>query len=102
MGVKKFEKLDDIPEFPRYKNSKEHQQLIEEYIKAGAIAKEDLVPGGWYIGQSRSANVAQWFPKTGFEFIRHKFSGCYIDYIPHFSNDTEYDVFVPFKLIEIL
>lgn len=99
MGLKKFEKIDDIPEFPNYKNQEEYQNLIKEYIEAGAIAKKDLVSGGWYLGQSRSANVAQYFPKTGFEFIRHKFSGAYIDNIPHFEEDDGADLFIPFKLI---
>ncbi len=101
VGLKKFSKLDDIPEFPRWETQEEFQQLIKEYLEAGAIAKEDLIPGAWYIGQSRSANVAQWFPKTGFEFIRHKFSGSYIDHINHFQDDDGYDLFIPFKLIEI-
>lgn len=101
LSMNKFEKVEDIPEFPRYESQEEYQRLIKEYIEAGAITKEDLVPGGWYVGQSRSANVAQWFPRSGFEFIRHKFSGSYIDNIPHFEDDDGNDLFIPFKLVEI-
>ncbi len=99
MELKKFEKIDDIPEFPQWKSQEEYQKLVNEYIKAGAISKKDLIPGGWYIGQSRSTNIAQWWPKLGFEFIRHKFSGKYIDNINHFEDDNHYDVFIPFKLV---
>ena len=99
MGLK-FNCIDDIPEFPGYKSQEEFQKLVKDYLEAGAIAKKDLIPGGWYIGQSRTTNIAQWWPKSGFEFIRHKFTGRYIDDINHFEDaDESYDVFVPFKLI---
>lgn len=100
--MKKFEKLEDIPEFPVVKNG-EYQKVIEDFINAGAIPKKNLIAGGWYIGQSRNTNIAQWFPKGGFHFPRYKFSGKYIDNIPHFEDVTDStDVFVPFKIIEDL
>lgn len=96
--MKEFKCIDDIPEFPRCDTLEQFNRAIEEYLKAGAIAKEDLIPGAYYLGQSRSTNVAQW---TGykFEFIRHKLSGKYIDSLYHFSEETPFDVFIPFKLI---
>ena len=101
MGLKKFETVDDIPEFPKYKTQEEYENLIKEYLEAGAIAKKDLVSGGWYIGQSRSTNIAQWFPKTGFNYIRYKLGGSFVDNINHFQDDDGYDVFIPFKLVII-
>ena len=99
MGLNKVNKLDDIPEFPKYNSTEEYQQLIEEYLKAGAIAKEDLISGAWYLGQSRSTNIAQWFPFGGFYYIRHKFGGTFVDSLNHFEDDNGYDLFIPFKLI---
>lgn len=96
--MKEFKCIDDIPEFPRCDTPEQFNLAIEEYLEAGAIAKDDLIPGAYYLGQSRSTNVAQW---TGykFEFIRRKFSGKYIDSLEHFSEETPFDVFIPFKLI---
>lgn len=100
--MKKFKKISDIPEFPGMITSTEAEELAKEYIEAGAIAKEDLISGGWYIGQSRSTNIAQWFPKPGrFYFIRYKMDGKYVDDIHHFQDDNGYDVFIPFKHIII-
>lgn len=100
--MEKFNKIDDIPEFPRLEKEEDYQKLVKEYLEAGAIAKENLIPGAWYIGQSRSANVAQWFPNPGrFYFIRYKMDGKYVDDIHHFQDDNGYDLFIPFKLIEI-
>lgn len=98
---KKFEKVDDIPEFPRYESKEEYDKLVKAYIEAGAIPKKDLVSGEWYIGQSRSTNIAQWFPHGGFHFPRYKMDGKYVDNIPHFEDDDGYDLFIPFKLVEI-
>lgn len=95
---KKFENIDDIPEFPRYKSKEEYQDIIEKYLELGAIAKEDLILGGWYIGQSRSTGIAQWIGDK-FIFIRHKMDGRYIDSINHFEDDDNYDLFIPFKLV---
>lgn len=94
----KFETLKDIPEFPKVESKEELQQLIKIYKDAGAISKKDLIPGGWYLGQSRSTSVARWFP-SGFSFIRKKMWGDYVDEIPHFEDDKGHDVFVPFKLL---
>ena len=98
--MKKFENIDDIPEFPRYKSSEEYHKLIKEYLECGAIAKEDLILGGWYIGQSRSTGIAQWIGNK-FIFIRNKIDGRYIDDINHFEDDDNcgFDLFIPFKLI---
>ena len=97
---RKFTKVDDIPEFPRCNTPEEFQNNVKSYIKAGAIAKKDLVSGAWYIGQSRSTNFAQWFSNPGrFYFIRYKFSGEYVDNMHHFEDDEGYDVFVPYKKV---
>jgi hypothetical protein len=95
---KKFENIDDIPEFPRYKSKEEYQDIIEKYLEFGAIAKKDLILGGWYIGQSRNTGIAQWVGDK-FIFIRHKMDGRYIDSINHFEDDYNYDLFIPFKLV---
>lgn len=100
--MKKFKTLKDIPEFPNYHSQEEFQQLIKEYIEAGAIPKDKLISGGWYIGQSRNCSIGQWFSKPGkFYFIKYKMGGKYVDDIPHFQDDNGFDVFVPFKLIFI-
>jgi hypothetical protein len=95
---RKFKDLNDIPEFPRC-NSEEHEELVNLYIKAGAISKSELKPGGWYIGQCRNTTIAQWWPKSGFNYIRYKFGDKYVDTINHFEDDNGYDLFIPFKLI---
>lgn len=99
--MKHFERADDVPEFPLFKSEEDRQKAIKEYLEAGAIAKEDLIPMQWYIGQSRSTEIAQWVPRKGFQFIRYKLGGQYIDNIPHFFDDEDTDVFVPIKLIEL-
>jgi len=96
---RKFEKVDDIPEFPGYESEKEYKELIDLYIKAGAIPMSELKPGGWYIGQCRNTTIAQWWPRSGFNYIRYKLGDKYVDTINHFEDDDGYDLFVPFKLI---
>lgn len=99
---RKFKKVDDIPEFPSNLTSSDAEEFARKYIEAGAIAKEDLISGGWYTGQSRNTNIAQWFPNPGrFYFIRYKMDGKYVDNIHHFQDDNGYDLFIPFKLIKI-
>ena len=99
--LEKFNCVDDIPEFPRFDDEEARHNCINAFLEAGAIAKENLINGAWYIGQSRSTNIAQWFKKGGFHFPRYKMDGCYVDNIPHFSDNVDTDVFVPFKMIEI-
>lgn len=101
MGLKEFDKLSDIPEFPRYANASEYKLLIEEFINAGAIPRKDLIIGEWYTGQSRSTGIAQWVGNK-FQFIRNKLGGSYIDTINHFEDDNDHDLFIPFKLIETI
>ena len=98
--MKKFKKIDDVLEFPLFRKEDDFNKAVEEYLEAGAIAKEDLIPGGWYVGQCRNTTIAQWWPNLGFEYIRHKITP-YVEHIPHFQDGfkEEYDVFVPFKLI---
>ena len=94
-----FKTIDDIPEFPRYDSEEEYHDLIEAYKNAGAIPKEKLINGAYYLGQSRSTNVAQWFPKDGFNYMRHKLGESFVDTINHFEDDNGYDLFIPLKLI---
>ena len=98
--MRKFEKVDDIPDFPGCKTKEEHQKLVQEYIKAGALPKSKLKVGSWYIGNCRNTNMAQWTGRE-FRFIRDKMSGSYIDTLNHFEDDDHYDLFVPFKLVEV-
>lgn len=100
--MKHFEKVSDVPEFPLFDSEKEKLNAINEYLEAGAIAKKDLISGAWYIGQSRSTEIAQWISTTErFNFIRYKMGGEYIDHIPHFSDEDLNDVFIPIKRIEL-
>lgn len=99
--IKKFEIVNDIPEFPRCDSEEERLEYIQAYLEAGAIPKEELISGDWYIGQSRSTNIAQWFPIGGFHFPRYKMDGKYVDNIPHFTENVDTDVFIPFKKIKI-
>ena len=101
MELKEFKHPNDVLEFPICSSEEKRLKTIEEYLDYGAIAKEDLIPGAWYIGNSRSTNIAQWFPKGGFHFPRYKMSGHYIDNIPHFSDNVNTDVFIPIKMIEL-
>lgn len=99
MGLKKFTCTDDIPEFPIFKSEEDRQKAIKEYIEAGAIPKKDLENGAWYIGQSRDTGIAQWWDKTGFNYPRYKIFETFIDTKEHFEDNTECDVFVPFKKV---
>lgn len=98
MGIRKFEKVDDIPEFPRYKSQEEYQKLIKEFIESGAIPKNQLKIGGWYTGSCRNSSIAQWIGEE-FIYIRNKFGDYFVESINHFEDDDGYDLFVPFKLI---
>ena len=99
MGLKKFKNSNDIPEFPRYKSQEEYQQLIKEFIEAGAISKKDLVVGAWYFGSCRNSSIAQWVGNR-FHYIREKFGTYFIEDINHFEDDDDYDLFIPIKRIK--
>ena len=96
---KTFTCIDDVPEFPGNLTPEEYNKLIELYYRAGAIPKSKLKPGGWYLGQCRNTNVAQWWPKDGFCYIRYKLGGAFVDTINHFEDDDGYDLFIPIKLL---
>jgi len=98
--MKKFEKLSDIPDFPGYNTPEEYQEYIREFIEAGAIPKKDLITGNWYLGNCRNSSIARWIGNE-FQYIRNKFGTYYIENINHFEDDDGYDLFVPFKSIEI-
>jgi hypothetical protein len=65
------------------------------------LKKEELIPGAYYAGICRNAQVAMWMGKEQkFLYIRYKF-GFRLDEIEHFDDVKEsgMDGFVPIALI---
>lgn len=63
-------------------------------IRAGAIPKKDLIPGGKYLGSCRNSSEATWDGEK-FIYTRHKFGDTFEDKINHFQDDNGSDVFIP-------
>lgn len=64
------------------------------------IQKADLVEGAYYLGLCRNTNIAQW-TGSDFVYIRHKLGHRFLENIFHPEDDDRYDVFLPFKKIDL-
>ena len=85
-----------IPLPPRCDKETMETFYAPRLVKAGAIPLKDLVDGGFYFGQCRNADVAQWHAdKKIFIYWRHKFGDVFEEDINHFEMDNGYDLFVP-------
>lgn len=97
-NMSSFTDIEDIPSIPKMRNIEDYQEyVIKNYIRCGAIPKDQLIIGEEYLGTCRNSNKALW---DGKEFIyqRTKFNSTYTEKINHFEEDDGYDLFIPLKL----
>lgn len=96
-NLPKFKEVTDIPELPRIEDPEEWKSFyVVKLIEAGAIPKDLLKDGAYYLGDHRRATVAQWRAAEGqFTYMRSKFGRVYEDYCNHFEDDDGYSLFVP-------
>jgi hypothetical protein len=86
-----------IPEPPIMERELYEKYVIPNFIRCGAIPKDELIVGKTYIGNCRNASEAVWNGKV-FTYKRTKFGCTYDEDINHFQDDDGYDVFVPIKI----
>lgn len=89
-----FNCIEDIPNIPPAKNEEEHQVIIDNLIRCGAIPKNKLIWHRRYKGKCRNATEAIW---DG-EYFKHIAKDCgqtYLEKIKHFEDESEFDVFIP-------
>ena len=98
-ALEPFKTVDDIPELPKVNKVEWNNFFVPKLIELGAIPKDKLIVGQWYLGNCRNAEAAMW---NGQKFIykRNKFGTTYDEEINHFQDDDGYDLFVPLKLIK--
>lgn len=86
----------DIPEIPRAEPEEYKNFYVPKLIGAGAIPKNQLIDGQYYIGNHRNCTVARWnAEKNEFEYNRHKWGQVFIDTCNHFEDDDGFALFVP-------
>lgn len=92
-----FTDVDSIPDVPKMKSKEEYEKyVVKNFIRCGAIPKDQLEIGETYYGHCRNASEATWDGKH-FTYIRYKFGFTYPEMINHFQDDDGYDLFVPIK-----
>ena len=68
---------------------------IQQAIKMGMIATQDLKNGQWYIGRSRNTTKGRWdAAKQEFFHYRYKF-GWMQDTVDGVNTTSHYDMFIP-------
>lgn len=93
-----FINLEDIRPIPKMKNNIDYQEyVVKNYIRCGAIPKDQLIIGEEYLGKCRNSDKALWDGKV-FIYQRTKFNSTYTEKINHFEEDDGYDLFIPLKL----
>lgn len=90
---------DLIPEIPVLPVDWLQENVWPHLIRAGAIPKDQLIPGQKYLGSCRNAYEATWDGEK-FTYTRHKFGYTYDEDIPHFQDDSGSDVFIPICAVE--
>lgn len=95
---KPFDDENDIPEIPVVNDDIYKEIIIPNIIRCGGIPKSELIIGKKYLGDCRNTNIAEWDGNT-FIYERNKFGSKFIDSVSHFEDYTDYDVFIPIKLI---
>ena len=96
--MKPFANDDCIPEPPVLGKELYWRYVIPNFIRCGAIPKDELIVGETYVGSCRNANEAVWLGDH-FEYERIKFGYKHTAKIKHFMDDdfTGIDVFVPLR-----
>lgn len=95
-NLKPFEKVEDIPRLPVTTKDEWNSFYIPILIEKGAIPKNDLEDGIWYIGDHRRCRIAKWNKgENRFGYIRNKFGNFFWDKCNHFQDDDGFALFVP-------
>jgi hypothetical protein len=93
-----FDDEFSIPDIPILDTPEDYQNyVVKNYIRCGAIPKENLVIGKTYIGSCRNASEAIWNGEV-FVYERTKFNRTFNEKINHFEDDDGYDLFIPIKI----
>ena len=95
--MKPFTSVDGIVDVPVTDPETYKNVVIPNFIRCGAIPKEQLEVGKTYIGHCRNASEAVWNGDY-FTYKRYKFGDTFEEDINHFEDDDGYDLFVPIKL----
>ena len=102
-NLKVFENEHDIPDIPVYRDGEEQQffqdVVVPNLIRCGAIPKDQLEVGAWYLGDTRNTDKAKWNGKE-FEYERYKLGSTFTDTCNHFQDDNGYAFFIPIKKLE--
>lgn len=98
-NLKPFNNPEDVPDIPTTDTKIYQEYYVPKLIKAGAIPKDQLIDGQYYIGEHRRCTVGRWNKeKNVFEYNRTKFNMVYIDKCNHFQDDDGYALFVPIRV----
>lgn len=77
-------------------------ELIKKAYETGVIPKDKLKHKTIYLGSCRNASVAVWNKnKEEFIYIRNKFGMSYLEEINPIEKDDGFDLFIPFREIDI-
>lgn len=98
-NLPKFEKPEDVPKLPVVDEEEWKDFYVPILINAGAIPKNNLIDGKYYIGEHRNCDIARWdAEKNKFIYKRHKFGYVFDDDCNHFEDDDGFALFVPIRL----
>lgn len=96
-NMEPFTDVDSIPDVPKMDTPEDYEKyVVKNFIRCGAIPKNQLEVGEVYYGHCRNASEATW-DGIHFIYIRHKSGFTYPEIINHFQDDDGYDLFVPIK-----
>ena len=65
-ALEPFKTVDDIPELPKVNEVEWNNFFVPKLIELGAIPKNKLIVGQWYLGNCRNTEAAMW---NGQKFI---------------------------------
>ncbi len=99
-NLKTFKTPQDVPEIPRVDANEYKEYYIPRLIEAGAIPKNDLEDGGFYLGDHRRAKIGKWIEDMNvFVYWRFKMGYYFIDKCNHFEDDDGFALFTPIKKV---
>jgi len=61
--LQQFKEEYDVPELPRVNEDEWKNFFVPKLIECGAIPKDKLEDGKWYVGRYRNNNIAKWNKK---------------------------------------
>lgn len=95
-----FTKPEDVPPIPVTDTLEELREVyVPKLIAAGAIPKDQLIDGRYYLGNFRCGNYARWnAEKQMFEYRDFGWNtGIHTTY--HFEDDNRFATYTPIKLL---